>query len=179
MAEPFTGQISIFGFDFAPYRWQQCTGQLVPIAQNTALFSLLGTYYGGNGTSTFGLPNMQGNVAVGKGQLPGGQLYDLGETGGTSSVAVSRPESPTHSHDLMGTATVATTAAPAGKVLAKPQVSGSLKNTVGNLYNTNAVDTPLNAPISPAGNGQPHENRQPFLVLNYCICVQGIFPQRG
>jgi microcystin-dependent protein len=179
MAEPFLGQISVFGFEFAPVNWQQCKGQIIAINQNAALFSLLGTRFGGNGTTNFGLPNMQGNVAVGQGQLAGGSNYDLGGTGGASSIALSRPQGPTHGHDLMATVTAADKKGPAGNVLAKPEVPVQTKATVGKLYNPNPLDTKLNATISPIGNGEPHDNLQPFLVLNYCICTIGIVPPRG
>jgi microcystin-dependent protein len=179
MAEPFLGQISVFGFDFAPVNWQQCKGQIVNVNQFSALFALLGTRFGGNGTTNFGLPNMQGNVAVGQGQLAGGSNYVLGASGGASTVALSRPQGPTHDHNLMATVTVADKKGAAGNVLARPEISGQTKSTTGKLYNPNALDTPLNAPISPIGNGQPHDNLQPFLVLNYCICIIGIVPPRG
>lgn len=179
MAEPFLGQISVFGFDFAPVNWQQCKGQIVNINQFSALFALLGTRFGGNGTTNFGLPNMQGNVAVGQGQFPGGSNYVLGATGGASTIALSRPQGPTHGHDLMATITAADQKGPAGGVLAKPEIPVQTKSTTGKLYNANPLDTALNAPISPIGNGQPHDNLQPFLVLNYCICTIGIVPPRG
>jgi microcystin-dependent protein len=178
MAEPFTGQISIFGFNFAPLNWAACQGQIVPISQYTALFSLLGTMYGGNGTTNFGLPNLQGTVGVGQGQLAGGQNYDLGERGGSTGVALSRPEAPPHTHSLMATLKVAAVSDPTGAVLARPEVSGSPKATMGNIYNANVPDTTLSAPISPIGNGEQHDNTQPFLVLNYCICLSGVFPSR-
>ncbi|HTB40826.1 MAG TPA: tail fiber protein [Reyranella sp.] len=179
MAEPFLGQISVFGFEFAPVNWQQCKGQIININQSTALFALLGTRFGGNGTTNFGLPNMQGNVAVGQGQLTGGSNYVLGGIGGASSIALSRPQGPSHGHDLMATVTAADKKGPAGNVLAKPEVPVQTKATVGKLYNPNPLDTKLNATISPIGNGEPHDNLQPFLVLNYCICTIGIVPPRG
>lgn len=179
MAEPFLGQISVFGFNFAPLNWALCRGQVMAISQNTALFSLLGTNFGGNGTTNFGLPNMQGNVGIGQGQLAGGSLYDLGDTGGSPTIALSRDQSPTHEHNLMGTVRQADSSGPANKVLARVQGTGTPRAPEGDIYNTNAVDTPLSAPISEVGNGQPHDNLQPFLVLNYCICINGIFPQRG
>lgn len=177
--QPFLGQIAIFGFNFAPLNWALCQGQIVPIQQNTALFSLLGTRFGGNGTTTFALPNLGGQVSIGQGQLAGGQSYDLGEVGGLGTVTLTRDEAPTHDHDLMALAAPSNAEGPAGNVLARPQVSGNPNPILGKLYNTNAPDTPLNAPITPAGKGLPHENRQPYLVLNYCICIRGILPQRG
>jgi len=177
--QPFLGQISVFGFTFAPYNWAPCLGQIVPISQNTSLFSLLGTRYGGNGTTTFGLPNLSGHVAIGQGQLIGGQQYDLGEIGGAGSVGLSRGQSPTHDHDLMAVAGVANAQTAAGNVLGRPQIAGNPKAILGELYNANVIDTDLNAPISPVGNGETHDNHQPFLVLNYCICVRGLFPPRS
>jgi microcystin-dependent protein len=179
MSEPFLGQISIFGFNFAPYQWATCSGQIMPIGQNTALFSLLGTYYGGNGTSTFGLPNMSGMVAVGQGQLLGGEQYDMGEIGGLSIVALTGSEGPSHTHSLMATAVGATVNTAAGNVLAKPDGPGSPKHAEGKIYNPNALDTTLSSPIGPSGNSQPHPNVQPVLALNYCISLGGIYPQRG
>jgi microcystin-dependent protein len=178
MAEPFVGQISIFGFNFPPLNWALCQGQIMPISQNTALFSLLGTLYGGNGTSNFALPNLQGQVAVGQGQADSGTTYDVGEEGGTTQVGLSREQNPPHTHFLMGTKQVADTNDPTGAVLARPEVAGAPKATVGNLYNTNPIDTVLSAPISPVGNGQPHDNTQPYLALNYCICLRGVLPRR-
>jgi microcystin-dependent protein len=177
--QPFLGQIAVFGFNFPPLNWALCQGQIVPIAQNTALFSLLGTRFGGDGRVTFALPNLSGQVSVGQGQLIGGQMYDLGDVGGAGAVALSRDQTPTHDHDLMTVPAAATAQGPAGAVLARPSVSGNPQAILGKIYNTNTPDTALNAPISQAGKGLTHENRQPYLVLNYCICTQGIFPPRG
>ena len=178
--EPFTGQISVFGFSFPPVNWAMCQGQIVPIQQNTALFSLIGTTYGGNGTTNFQLPNLQGQVAVGQGQADSGTPYVMGETGGTSTVTLNTTDMPIHSHNLMGTLQIADTNDPTGAVLARPQVSGTPKNIVGNLYNSNAIDTPVSATIAPSvSQNLPHDNLQPYLALNYCICLRGIFPQRG
>jgi len=177
--QPFTGQISVFGFNFPPANWMLCAGQTIAISSNTALFSLIGTTYGGNGTSTFQLPNLQGMVAVGQGQQPGQSVYSMGDVGGVPTVALSRLETPSHSHTLGAAGAVATQVSPAGNVLARPTVSGNPGSFVGKLYNTNTPDTPLNAPISTVGGGMLHDNLQPYLAINYCICVRGIFPQRG
>jgi microcystin-dependent protein len=179
MSEAFLGQISIFGFSFAPYRWATCSGQIVPISQNTALFSLLGTLYGGNGTSNFGLPNLTGTVALGKGQALGGSFYDQGETGGATTVAVSREQTPMHTHNLMASISQADSNTAAGNVLARAIGTGNPNAPQGKIYDPNAADTVLDAPVSAAGGGQAHDNTQPYLALTYCICVQGIFPQRG
>ncbi len=177
--EPFLGQISIFGFNFAPVNWATCQGQLVPISQNTALFSLLGTYYGGNGTSTFGLPNLQGSVAVGQGQLLGGSMYDMGEVGGTSAVALSREQTPAHTHNLMGTISVADSKTAAGNVLGRVVGTANPKAPEGKIYDPNTADTLINAPLTPSGSGGAHDNTQPYLALTYCICIRGIFPERA
>lgn len=176
--EPFLGQISVFGFEFAPANWATCSGQTVPIAQNTSLFSLLGTRFGGNGTTTFALPNMGGTVAIGQGQLTDGSDYDLGEVGGSSTVTLKSVESPTHIHALMASA-AADQNSPEGSVLARSTKTGNPQSIVGAIYNTNALDQPINAPISGVGKGLPHNNIQPYLALTYCICIRGIFPQRG
>lgn len=177
--EPFTGQISVFGFNFAPYNWATCSGQIMPIQQNAALFSLLGTAYGGNGTSTFGLPNLNGSVAVGQGQLLGGSFYDLGETGGATAVALSREQTPPHTHNLMATATQTNANTASGNVLGRPLGTGSPKAPETKIYSVNNPDTVIDAPISPVGGGGAHDNLQPYLALTYCICLYGIFPQRG
>ena len=177
--EPFLGQISVFGFNFAPYQWAPCAGQLVPINQYTGLFSLLGTYYGGNGTTNFGLPNMAGTVAVGQGQLLGGQQYDIGELGGEATVALTGAEGPLHVHSVMANAVNATANAAKGNVLAIPTGPGNPRPARGAIYNPNSIDTTLTSPVAPAGNSQPHPNMQPVLALNYCISLGGIFPQRG
>jgi microcystin-dependent protein len=177
--EPFLGQISVFGFNFAPNGWALCQGQIMSISQNTALFSLLGTAYGGNGTSNFGLPNLQGNVTISQGQSLVGQLYDLGETGGASQIALSRSENPAHTHNLMASISLTDVNTAVGNVLGRPEVAGNPNATTGKIYNANTLDTQLNTPLSAVGGGGTHDNRQPFLVLNYCIALRGIFPQRG
>jgi microcystin-dependent protein len=177
--EPFVGQISIFGFNFAPRGWATCTGQIVSIQQYTALFSLIGTYYGGNGTSNFGLPNMAGQVPVGQGVMLGGQQYDMGETGGSASVALTGSEGPFHTHSLMTNAIVATANTAAGNVLSIPQKPGTPRPARGEIYNANNIDTTLSSTTGPSGNSQPHPNMQPVLALNYCIALGGVFPPRG
>jgi microcystin-dependent protein len=179
MSDPFLGQISVFGFNFAPYGWAQCAGQLVPISQNSALFSLLGTYYGGNGTTNFALPNMQGNVAVGQGAAPGLQPYVMGETGGEAAVALTGSEGPMHGHSLMTNVVDSTSNTATGNVLAVPDGPGSPRPAAGNIYNPNPPNVVLTSITGPAGNSQPHANMQPSLALNYCICINGVFPPRG
>jgi microcystin-dependent protein len=177
--EPFLGQISVFGFNFAPYNWATCSGQIMPIQQYSALFSLLGTYYGGNGTSNFGLPNMAAQVAIGQGQGPGLQPYVMGETGGAAAVALAGSEGVMHSHAMMTNVVDATSQTAAGMVLAVPDNLIAPKPAVGNIYNPNPANVALSSIAGPVGNSQPHANIQPTLALNYCISLGGIFPQRG
>jgi microcystin-dependent protein len=170
--DPFVGEIRITGFNFAPTGWALCNGQILPISQNTALFSLLGTYYGGDGRSTFALPNLQDRSAVHWGQGPGLSPRVLGETGGEASVTLAANEMPAHSHALLADA-AATTGTPSPTVdLAQtpgPAIYGGTSNPVAMAASA----------LSVAGGGQPHENRQPYLVLNYIIALQGIYPPRS
>lgn len=172
MADQFVAEIRVFPFNFAPRGWASCNGQLLPLSQNTALFSLLGTTYGGNGKSNFALPDLQGRAPMFPGQGPGLSLRDLGESGGSATVSLIQSEMPTHSHSMVATDDAAFTNNPAGAHLARPFGRGN------NLY---AFGTPVAmAPeaLSPVGAGQPHNNMMPYLTLNFCIALQGIFPQR-
>ena len=173
MADPFVAEIRIFPFNFAPRGWAFCDGQILPISQNTALFSLLGTTYGGDGKSNFALPNMQGNAPMHPGQGPGLSLHDLGETGGSDTVTLLASEIPAHSHGLMSTATFAGSANdPTGNVLAKG-AAGLLPYAA-----PGAVVAMSDQALAPAGGNQPHNNMQPYLTLNFNIALQGIFPPR-
>jgi microcystin-dependent protein len=171
--DPFVAEIRMFGFNFAPKGWAFCDGQLLPLSQNTALFSLLGTTYGGDGKSTFALPDMQGNAPMHPGQGPGLSLHDLGETGGTPFVTLLDSEMPVHTHNVSsgpvqfgGNTNVA-----AGNAFAK--------SSQGTSYTPAAALTQLNpAAISVAGGSQPHNNMMPYLTLNFCIALQGVFPPR-
>jgi microcystin-dependent protein len=176
MAQPFVGQITVYPYNFAPYGWLDCAGQLLPISQYSALFSLLGTTYGGNGTSTFALPDLQGRIPVGQGQLNGGGDYAMGEAAGAENVTLLVTNMPAHSHGLSVTEVNGSTNNPSGQVLAKA-LHGGIQ---GKIYNPAAPDTPL-APTSvgTAGSSLPHNNIQPSLVLRYCIAMQGVFPTRG
>lgn len=166
MSEPFLGEIRTFGFNFAPRGWAFCNGQLLPIAQNTALFSLLGTTYGGNGQTTFALPELRGRAPVHVGQGPGLPLVDQGETGGETAHTLIVSEQPAHSHPIGATQGGATASRPAGKVCS---AGGSYSDTSdANMQPTGA-----------AGGGQPHNNMQPYLGLNFCIALEGIFPSRS
>jgi microcystin-dependent protein len=171
MADQFVGEVRVFGFNFAPSGWAFCDGQLLPISQNTALFSLLGTQYGGNGTSNFALPNLQGNVARGQGQGPGLSLVDIGETSGTETVTVLTSEMPQHNHLAAANNSAADSSSPAGEVWA-PEAAGT------NAYASSGSATMSPLVLGVTGGNQPHNNLQPYLVMNFCIALQGIYPAR-
>lgn len=172
MADPFVAEIRIFGFNFAPTGWAQCDGQLMPISQNTALFSLLGTMYGGNGKTTFALPNLQGSAALQWGQGPGLTERVQGESGGVESVTLLASEIPAHGHQLR-----AATQDNADVYNVGPAASFA-PSTGGTLYQDTA-DTQMAAEVlTPAGDGLPHNNMQPYLTCNFCIALQGVFPSR-
>ena len=176
MADPFVAEIRIFPFKFAPKGWATCDGQILPISQNTALFSLLGTTYGGNGKSTFALPNMAGNAPMHPGQGPGLSLHDLGETGGSQFVTLLESEMPFHNH-LINTHNL-----DAGGLQNPGPTVILAKSAQGNAYqttvNANIVQMGFQT-LSPAGGSLPHNNMQPYLVLEFCIALQGVFPPRG
>ena len=177
--EPFLGQITLFPFNFAPNGWAFCQGQLLPISQNTALFSLLGTYYGGNGTTTFGLPDLRGRVPVAQSQGPGLSDYVLGSVQGVETVTLLASQAPSHSHPFPAFAVPATTNAPSGALPAQGHSTGRGAPAV-NTYAALQTAVPLaSGQVTPAGNGQPHNNLQPYLTLNWCIAVQGIYPSRS
>lgn len=171
MANPFLAEIRIFPFNFPPKGWAFCDGQILPISQNTALFSLLGTLYGGDGRSNFALPNLQGNVPVGQGQGPGLSLVDIGETSGEETVTLLQSEMPAHSHGADCNASTADSTNPGGEVWA-PDVAGS------NAYGSSGGGQMSPIALSASGGNEPHNNLQPYLVLNYCISLQGVFPPR-
>lgn len=180
MSEPFLGQITLFPYSFPPKGWADCAGQVLPISQNTALFSLLGTYYGGDGRVTFALPNLQGRVAVSQGMAPGLSPYELGEEGGQETVTITSATAPGHGHSLNATTTHGAANTPAGNLLANALVGTPREGDRGNIYNPAHPDTTLApASIGPAGGSQPHNNVQPFLALRYCIALNGIFPARS
>jgi len=173
MADPFVAEIRIFPFNFAPKGWAFCNGQLLPLSQNTALFSLLGTTYGGDGKSNFGLPDMQGNVPMHPGQGPGLSLHDLGETGGTDTVTLLESEMPWHSHTMMANINNADLAAPS-------PARGLARANPGQAYSANTTNLAnfSDQVVAPAGAGQPHNNLQPYLTCNFCIALQGVYPPR-
>jgi microcystin-dependent protein len=172
MTDQFVAEIRILPFTFAPSGWAQCDGQLLPISQNTALFSLLGTVYGGDGKSTFGLPNLQGNSVMQPGQGQGLSPRSLGETGGEQYVTLLQTEMPVHTHNFVCSARPATARQPANVYLAAGQGVG--------MYDTNAQPTTTGAlnMITPTGGGLPHNNLMPFLTTIFCIALQGIYPPR-
>jgi len=177
--EPFVGQITLFPFNFAPRGWAFCAGQLISISQNTALFSLLGTYYGGDGKSNFALPDLRGRVPVGQGQGPGLSGYNIGEVQGVETVTLLAAQSPSHSHPFQAVAVQATTNAPNGALPAQGHGTGRGAYAV-NTYAPLTTAVPLaSGQVVPAGNGQPHNNLQPYLAMNWCIALQGIYPPRS
>ena len=183
MSSPFVAEIRIFPFNFSPVGWADCNGQLLPISQNTALFSLLGTYYGGDGKSTFALPNLNGSVPthVGANQPgPGLQYWDLGQSQGSETVTLLDSEMPTHSHGQVAANTNGTTASASTAQIAKGLKGNIQASNNALMYSTVAPNTQLAfTAIAPNGGSQPHNNMMPYLTLRYCIALQGVFPPRG
>lgn len=173
MADPFVAEIRIFPFNFAPKGWAWCDGQLLPLSQNTALFSLLGTTYGGNGKSNFALPDLQGRAPMHPGQGPGLSLHDLGETGGSETVTLLESEIPSHTHTLQVYNEV-------GEDRIPGPTEALARSTGGLLYGNPAGLTSM-APqaLVPAGGDQPHNNLMPYLTFYFNIALQGVFPPRG
>jgi microcystin-dependent protein len=170
--DPFVAEIRIFPFNFAPKGWAFCDGQILPLSQNTALFSLLGTTYGGDGKSNFALPNMQGNAPMHPGQGPGLSLHDLGETGGSDTVSLLESEIPSHSHGFVTSQADGISRLPGGNLAANMiGVNGYAAPSGGNV-------TLSDNALAPAGGDQPHNNMQPYLTLNFCIALQGVYPPR-
>lgn len=173
MTDPYIGEIRLVGFNFAPRGWALCNGQILPIAQNTALFSLLGTTYGGDGRTTFALPDLRGRVPLHAGQGPGLSARNLGESGGEASVTLLASQLPAHTHAVAASAAEAGERSPAGQQFA---------NAVGSLNSWAPPGSPVAlAPdmVGGAGGSQPHNNMAPTLVVNYIIALQGVFPPRS
>jgi microcystin-dependent protein len=175
MANPFLGEIRVFPFNFSPVGWALCNGQILPIAQNTALFSLLGTTFGGNGTTNFALPNLQGSIPLAYGQGPGLSNYAIGQVGGSPTVALASNQMPAHTHPVVCTTTAGNTPSPANAAFAavapgKPPAYGPAGSGTVNM-------SPIAAAMT--GNNQPHNNMPPYVTLNFCIALQGIYPSRG
>ena len=175
MSDPFVAEIRIFAGNFAPKGWASCDGQLLPISQNTALFSLLGTNYGGDGKSTFALPDLQGRAAMHPGQGPGLSRHDLGQVGGSEFVTLLESEIPVHSHGLKASVENGTQGTLTPNISLASSVAGSLyhSNTSANLVQMNFQALAL------AGGSLPHNNMQPYLTLNFNIALQGVFPPRS
>lgn len=177
MADPFVAEIRIFPFNFAPRGWAWCDGQLLPLSQNTALFSLLGTTYGGNGKSNFALPDLQGRAPMHPGQGPGLSLHDLGETGGSETVTLLESEIPSHSHAVMSIPEAGDLQIPTNQV-SFARSAGGFAYVPGSPTPANVVAMSPNI-LAPAGGDQPHNNLQPYLTFYFCIALQGVFPPRG
>ena len=182
MAEPFVAEIRIFPFNFPPRGWAFCNGQLLPISQNTALFSLLGTNYGGDGKSTFGLPNLQGTTPISQGQGPGLSQYFVGENGGSETVTLLTTELPSHTHTASAQTVAATVGDPNGATFAEGNFNNQGVSGPVNFYIADAATpqtTMSGSMVQPAGSSLPHNNMMPYLTLNFCIALQGVFPPRG
>lgn len=172
MDSSYMSEIQIFAFSFAPKYWAQCNGQAMAISQNQALFSLLGTQFGGNGTTVFNLPDLRGRTPIGAGSAPYGTVFNIGQAGGEEYHQLTIPEMPSHTHQLMASNNAADATNADGNLLA---TSGSYA-----LFAPNGDSTPLAANfIGNGGGGVPHTNLQPYLALNFCICLQGVFPSRN
>jgi microcystin-dependent protein len=179
MSDQFVAEMRIFPFNFPPTGWAFCDGQLMPISQNTALFSLLGTTYGGDGKSTFALPNMQGAAPMQPGQGGGLSERFLGEMSGTEAVTLLTSEMPLHTHQMSGCDADATTNSPAGQLPAKGLWDSGTGGGIIGAYSSLTPNGQMNVQaLTPAGGSLPHNNMQPTLTLNYCIALQGIFPAR-
>ena len=178
MSEPFVGEIEIFAFNFAPKGWALCQGQLLPISQNTALFSLLGTQYGGNGTTNFALPNLQGCIPNHQGQGPGLSQYVMGQTGGSTTATLTTQTIPAHTHTLPVTTVNGRVNTPTN-VNVLGEVGGGRGGGGGSAYGTTTLANMAAQTGNTAGGGQPHNNMAPYVVLNYCIALQGVFPARN
>lgn len=174
MPNPYIGEVRIFAGNFAPLGWAFCNGQPMPISENDALFALIGTTYGGDGESTFNLPNLQSRVPLHQGAGPGLGTYQMGEMGGVETVTLTTQQMASHTHALFGSTNNATTTGPAGTV------PGTLPEATTLAYGTDAPATTLNPQsVTQVGGNQPHDNVQPFLCVNYIISLFGIFPSQN
>ncbi len=173
MDEPFLGMIALFGFNYPPRGWAACWGQIIPLQQNTALFALLGTNYGGNGVNTFGLPDLQGRAAIGNGQGLGLSSYSIGQKTGAENVTLIQTQLPAHTHTIWGTTDAGDTSSPEG---AYPANTGVMDKE----YRTATTDKAAmnSAMVGFTGSGTPISVMQPYLAMNYCIALQGVFPAR-
>ena len=176
MSDPFVAEIRVVGCNFAPRGWALCNGQIISLAQNTALFSLLGTTYGGDGRTNFALPDLQGRSPMAPGQGPGLSLYDLGQTGGSDTVTLISSQLPTHRHVLNGTAAGGNKSDPTGNIWATPGAARGLKAYDSQQGTATAMES---GAVSQTGSSSPHNNLQPYLVLNFIIALQGVYPPRS
>ncbi len=171
MAQPYVGEIRMFAGNFAPAGWMFCEGQLLPISENETLFNLIGTTYGGDGQSTFALPDLRGRIPIHMGTASSGTTYQLAEQGGVEEVTLTAAQIPAHTHPLIGSGGNGTQANPAGNFLAS--------STIVKLYASETPDTPMAATsIAPVGGSQPHANFQPYLCVDFIISLFGIFPSQ-
>jgi len=172
--DPFLAEIRIFSFNFPPNGWAFCNGQLILITQNSALFSIIGTYYGGNGRTNYGLPNFQGRTPMHVGQGSGLSFHIQGETGGTETVTLFQNQIPLHNHNLMAAPLNSQSISPTNNSLGRGNPVRVYNNTIGAPDATMATNS-----IAPSGGNLPHNNMMPYLTMNFCIALQGIFPARG
>lgn len=171
MAQPYVGEIRMFAGNFAPVGWAFCEGQTLPISENEVLFQLIGTTYGGDGESTFNLPNLASRVPIHMGTGPDGTTYQIGEMAGVESVTLTTQQIPAHNHALIATTAIATQSSPTGNLLAQ--------SSAMDLYIEDVPNVALNPQsITPVGGSQPHENMQPFLCINFIISLFGIYPSQ-
>jgi microcystin-dependent protein len=182
MDDNFLGQITLYACSFAPAQWAMCQGQLLPVQQYTALFSLLGTNFGGDGVRTFGLPDLRGRLPNGMGQAPGLSDYSIGETGGENAVTLTDANNPPHSHSFAAYNVAATTGSPAGALPAVGASTGEREHvTATKMYiAANPNVTLANNFVNPvSGGARPHDNMQPALAMNWCIALTGVYPPRS
>ena len=172
MGQPYIGEIRMFGFSFPPVGWANCNGALMPISENDALFTLIGTTYGGDGQSTFALPNLESRIPLHQGTSPGGNTYQMGETAGVEEVTLTVNQIPIHSHTAVGTSVAGNSSSPTNNVWAPNADTGIVQFTPG----ANTTGNMGNGSVGPAGGSQPHENQMPYLAINFCISLFGIFP---
>jgi len=175
MSDPFLGEIRIFPFNFAPRGWLMCNGQILPISQYTAVFSLLGTTYGGNGTSNFALPNFQGYFPIGQGQGPGLTQRVLGEQSGEPTVTLLTTQIPQHNH-VVNCAATGGAGNPSGAVFG---AGGRGKQPAYAAYAAGSAKQMASSAVAQTGSSQPHDNMMPYLTLNFCIAMQGVYPSRS
>lgn len=175
MSEPYLGQIIMTGFNYAPKGYALCNGQTIPLQQNQALFALLGVVYGGNGTSNFMLPNLQGRTPIGQGRLPGGSTYPIGQAAGVESVTLSTAQMPMHTHMLVATPGAATAKTPDGTFFASNPSEYLYGALPGGLQPVSLAD----ATVGASGGNQAHANMQPFRTISFAIALSGMYPSRG